>query len=61
MPGRALGAVGRPAKDDAANNLLLLEQLADVPDERRGAEFRCAVALCRPAAPSGSSREMRGR
>ncbi len=24
------------------------EQLADVPDERRGAEFRCAVAFCRP-------------
>jgi XTP/dITP diphosphohydrolase len=36
------------AKDDAANNRLLLEQLADVPDDRRGAEFRCAVAFCRP-------------
>jgi XTP/dITP diphosphohydrolase len=35
---------GRPRSDDR-NNTLLLEQLADVPDERRGAEFRCAVAL----------------
>ena len=25
---------------------LLLEQLADVPDERRGAHFTCAVAFC---------------
>ena len=35
---------GRPRSDDR-NNLLLLDQLADVPDERRGAEFRCAVAF----------------
>lgn len=33
---------------DAANNRLLLAQLADVPDERRGAEFRCAMAFCAP-------------
>ncbi len=30
---------------DAANNPLLLTQLADVPDERRGAAFVAAVAL----------------
>jgi XTP/dITP diphosphohydrolase len=30
---------------DAANNALLLNQLADVPDERRGAAFAAAVAL----------------
>src|SRR5205085_2664904 len=30
---------------DAANNRLLLSQLADVPDERRGAAFVAAVAL----------------
>jgi XTP/dITP diphosphohydrolase len=35
---------GRPRSDDR-NNRLLLDQLADVPDERRGAEFRCAVAF----------------
>ena len=33
---------------DEANNRLLLSQLADVPVERRGARFRCAVALCLP-------------
>jgi XTP/dITP diphosphohydrolase len=36
---------GRP-KDDDRNNRLLLDQLEDVPDDRRGARFRCAVALC---------------
>lgn len=34
--------------DDAANLRLLLGQLADVPDERRGAAFVCAVALVVP-------------
>jgi XTP/dITP diphosphohydrolase len=33
---------------DAANNRLLLAQLADVPDERRGAMFRCAMAFVLP-------------
>ncbi len=36
--------------DDPANNALLLGQLADVPDERRGAEFVCALALAVPGA-----------
>jgi XTP/dITP diphosphohydrolase len=31
--------------DDPANTALLLAQLADVPDERRGAAFVCAAAL----------------
>jgi XTP/dITP diphosphohydrolase len=33
---------------DEANNALLLSQLGDVPDERRGATFRCAMAFCLP-------------
>lgn len=33
---------------DAENNRLLLSQLSDVPDERRGAHFTCVVALCAP-------------
>ncbi len=34
--------------DDEANLLLLLAQLADVPDSRRGAHFTCAAALVLP-------------
>lgn len=34
--------------DDGANNRLLLERLAGVPSERRGARFVCALALARP-------------
>src|SRR5439155_3903943 len=30
---------------DAANNALLLEQLAGVPEQRRGARYRCVVAF----------------
>jgi XTP/dITP diphosphohydrolase len=34
--------------DDEANLDLVLGQLADIPDERRGAAFVCAAALARP-------------
>ncbi|HWH27948.1 MAG TPA: non-canonical purine NTP pyrophosphatase, partial [Mycobacteriales bacterium] len=34
--------------DDAANLQLVLDQLADVPDERRGARFVCAAAYALP-------------
>ncbi len=34
--------------DDDANTALLLGQLADVPDERRGAAFVCAAAFVLP-------------
>ena len=34
--------------DEAANLRLLLAQLTDVPDERRGAHFDCAAALVLP-------------
>lgn len=33
--------------DAAANNRLLLEKLAGLPPERRGAQFRCVLALAR--------------
>jgi XTP/dITP diphosphohydrolase len=52
---------GRP-KDDDRNNRLLLDQLDDVPDERRGGHFVCAVAFC--AAPGDElvvHGEMHGR
>lgn len=39
---------GEPC-DDAANCRKLLEALAGVPDDRRGAAFRCALAVADPA------------
>ncbi|GAB3302166.1 RdgB/HAM1 family non-canonical purine NTP pyrophosphatase [Geodermatophilus aquaeductus] len=48
--------------DDAANTALLLGQVADVPDERRGAAFVCAAALVTPdGAESVVERQWRGR
>lgn len=43
---------------DADNTARLLRELADVPDERRGARFRCALVL---AWPDGRSVEADGR
>lgn len=37
--------------DDASNNALLLEKLAETPDEARTARFRCSLALYIPAGP----------
>jgi XTP/dITP diphosphohydrolase len=44
--------------DDAANLALVLGQLADVPDERRGAAFVCAAAA---VAPDGRQLVVEGR
>ena len=49
MPGVLSARWAGTAKDDGANLRLLLEQLADVPDERRGGAFVCAAALVTPA------------
>jgi XTP/dITP diphosphohydrolase len=46
MPGVLSARWSGPPKDDARNNRLLLDQLADVPDARREAHFACAVAFC---------------
>lgn len=43
---------------DEANNQLLLAQLADVPDEHRGAGFVCAAALVLPGAPGTTGTEV---
>ncbi len=66
MPGVLSARWSGPPKDDARNNRLLLAQLADVPDERRGAHFVCAVALCVPPGVAPDDElvvhgEMRGR
>ncbi|MEV6561285.1 RdgB/HAM1 family non-canonical purine NTP pyrophosphatase [Nocardia sp. NPDC051756] len=43
--------------DDAANNALLLAQLGDVPDDRRGARF---VSTCALVVPDGAEIVVRG-
>ncbi|MET0998176.1 MAG: non-canonical purine NTP pyrophosphatase [Marmoricola sp.] len=53
MPGVLSARWSGTAKDDLGNNRLLLEQLADVPDERRRAAFRAVVALVVPRADGG--------
>jgi len=49
MPGVLSARWAGTRKDDTANLQLVLEQLADVPDERRGGAFVCAAALVTPA------------
>jgi XTP/dITP diphosphohydrolase len=64
MPGVLSARWSGPPKDDARNNTLLLDQLAEVPDERRGAHFACAVVFCAPparAVPRGAELIVEGR
>ncbi len=62
MPGVLSARWAGLPRSDERNNLLLLDQLADVPDERRGANFRCVVALCHPSGAEHLSEGlMRGR
>jgi XTP/dITP diphosphohydrolase len=61
MPGVLSARWGGTGKDDRRNNELLLEQLHDVPDERRGARFACAVAFCRSDGEDVVIGEMPGR
>ncbi|MBM7368586.1 RdgB/HAM1 family non-canonical purine NTP pyrophosphatase [Gordonia hydrophobica] len=56
MPG-VLSARWSGGHGDAANNQLLLAQLGDVPDERRGAAF---VSVCALVLPNGSETVVRG-
>lgn len=51
MPGVLSARWSGQPKSDARNNELLLQQLEDVPDERRGAHFECAVALVHGDSP----------
>jgi XTP/dITP diphosphohydrolase len=48
MPGVLSARWAGRQRDDAANLRLLLDQVADVPDERRGARFVCAAAVASP-------------
>ena len=47
-PGVRSARYAGPGAGDAANNAKLLAELAGVPPEQRGAEFRCAVVLALP-------------
>ena len=58
MPGVLSARWSGPPKDDDRNNRLLLDQLADVPDGRRGAHFACAVAV---VLPDGREHVVEGR
>ena len=58
MPGVLSARWAGRARDDAANLRLVLEQVSDVPDDRRGAAFVCAAAL---VLPDGSERVVEGR
>ncbi len=58
MPGVFSARWAGTGRDDASNLQLVLDQVADVPDEYRGASFVCAAAL---AMPSGDERLVEGR
>ncbi len=51
MPGVLSARWAGSVKSDDANLQLVLEQLSDVPDERLGAYFECAIAVLAPAPP----------
>jgi XTP/dITP diphosphohydrolase len=61
MPGVLSARWSGPPKSDDRNNQLLLDQLADIPDERRTAHFMCAVAFVHPAGEECASGVMPGR
>ena len=56
--GSRAGASASREERDRANLTLLLEQVADVPDEHRGAAFVCAVVV---AMPDGRVEGVEGR
>lgn len=57
MPGVLSARWSGKHGDDATNNALLLAQLADVPDERRGGRF---VSTCALVVPGGVETVVRG-
>ena len=61
MPGVLSARWAGPARDDRANVDLVLHQIAEVPDERLGAAFRCSVALVGADIEAVVEAEMHGR
>lgn len=61
MPGVRSARWSGPDATDTSNNTLLLSQLFDLPAERRGAAFVCAIAFVLPGGAEHVRRaEMRG-
>jgi XTP/dITP diphosphohydrolase len=58
MPGVLSARWSGRGHTDASNLQLVLDQLADTPDGRRGAAFRCVAAL---VLPDGTERVVEGR
>ena len=58
MPGVLSARWAGAGKNDLANNELLLAQLADVPDGRRTAQFRCSVVFAYPVGDGGVAHEV---
>ena len=58
MPGVLSARWAGRSRSDQANLQLVLDQIADVPDERRGAAFVCAAAL---ATPGGDEEVVEGQ
>lgn len=58
MPGVFSARWAGRGRDDAANLALVLDQVADLADEHRGASFVCAAAL---VLPGGDERVVEGR
>ncbi len=58
MPGVLSARWAGAGHHDEANLQLVLDQLADVPDERRGAQFVCAAVL---VVPGGGEIVVEGR
>lgn len=61
MPGVLSARWSGQPKDDARNNTLLLDQLHDVPDQRRQAQFRCVIAFAHPGGEATVEGMMPGR
>jgi XTP/dITP diphosphohydrolase len=58
MPGIFSARWAGTGRDDAANLALVLDQVAEVPDDHLGARFVCAAAV---ALPSGEERVVEGQ
>ncbi|WP_017934184.1 RdgB/HAM1 family non-canonical purine NTP pyrophosphatase [Nocardioides sp. Iso805N] len=61
MPGVLSARWGGKPKSDDRNNQLLLDQLGDVPDERRQAHFACVIAFVHGAGELVVEGRMDGR